>query len=69
MQMEAGILVHGGATGLADFTAVNTQSVFIELPSGACRVLNNDALITAKPIARRPQLEIAIVRLLARQEN
>jgi len=49
--------------GIGDFETVLGQSVTIELPFGACRILDLDALIRAKQTMNRDHDRIAVKQL------
>src|SRR3974390_2492098 len=51
----------GEIKGIGDFIAVRRRSLLIELPIGACRVLDLEALIDAKSALDRRQDKLALV--------
>lgn len=53
----------GEILGVGNFTAVARRSQSIELPIGACRVLDLEALIDSKSALDRPQDKLALAHL------
>jgi hypothetical protein len=53
----------GEISGVGDFATVARRSRLIELPIGACRILDLEALIDAKSALDRPQDKLALVHL------
>jgi hypothetical protein len=53
----------GQITGVGDFAAVLRRSVLVQLPIGACRVLDLEALIDAKSALDRTQDKLALIHL------
>jgi hypothetical protein len=53
----------GEIKGIGDFNAVRRRSLLVELPIGACRVLDLEALIDAKSALDRLQDKLALVHL------
>ena len=53
----------GEIKGVGDFDAVLRRSLLVELPIGACHILNLDALIDSKSALDRPQDKLALIHL------
>jgi hypothetical protein len=59
----------GEIKGIGDFAAVARRSLLVDLPIGACRILNLDALIDAKSALDRPQDKLALIHLKRIQQK
>lgn len=55
--------------GVGDFRAVAQRSLLVELPIGASRILNLEALIESKSALDRPQDKIALIHLKEIQQR
>jgi hypothetical protein len=53
----------GEIKGVGDFAAVVRRSLLVELPIGACRILDVEALIDSKSVLDRPQDKPALIHL------
>jgi hypothetical protein len=53
----------GNIAGVGGFEAVRTRSILIDLPIGACRVLDLEGLIAAKSALQRPHDKLALIHL------
>jgi hypothetical protein len=59
----------GEIKGIGDFAAVSQRSLLVNLPIGACRILNLEALIDAKSALDRPQDQLSLIYLKEIQKN
>jgi hypothetical protein len=59
----------GEIKGIGDFAAVLRRSLRVELPIGACRILDLEALIDSKSALDRPQDKLAVIHLKQIQQR
>lgn len=59
----------GEIKGVGDFDIVRRRSVRVELPIGACRILDLEALIDSKSALDRPQDKLTLIHLKEIQQR
>ena len=59
----------GEIKGVGDFTAVKRRSLLVELPIGACRILDLQSLIDSKNALDRPHDKITVIHLKQIQQS